>query len=71
MLVGMMLFFWFAYPIIAIDMVMRLALVEKKVAAEWTGPNGDLESDLEAEQHNHAAVPCEPVAVPEREDGFF
>ncbi|KAJ6012090.1 hypothetical protein N7522_002445 [Penicillium canescens] len=58
--------FWFAYPIITIDMVMRLALVEKKVAAEWTGPNGDLESDLDAEQRNHAAVPCEPVAVPRK-----
>jgi MFS family permease len=58
--------FWFAYPIIAIDTVMRLALVEKKVAAEWTGSNRDLESDLEAEQRNHAAVPCEPVAVPRK-----
>jgi MFS family permease len=54
--------FWFAYPILGVDMVMRLALVEKKVAAEWTGPNGDVES----EQRNHAAVPCEPVAVPRK-----
>ncbi|KAI2759476.1 hypothetical protein DTO012A8_9673 [Penicillium roqueforti] len=40
--------FWFAYPILALDMVMRLVLIEKKVAAQWTGEsNGNLESDLE------------------------
>ncbi|KAJ5542350.1 hypothetical protein N7535_004770 [Penicillium sp. DV-2018c] len=43
--------FWFAYPILACDMVLRLVLIEKKVAAQWTGEStGDMDSDLETAQ---------------------
>ncbi|KAJ5352918.1 hypothetical protein N7452_001892 [Penicillium brevicompactum] len=43
--------FWFAYPILALDMVMRLVLVEKKVAAQWDG------SSEESDSETHSRVP--------------
>ncbi|KAJ5373125.1 hypothetical protein N7517_005131 [Penicillium concentricum] len=59
--------FWFAYPIIALDMVMRLILIEKKVAVQWIGEsNGDLESDLDTAQR----IPSVGSREPQRRKGF-
>lgn len=59
--------FWFAYPILALDMVMRLVLVEKKVAAQWTEPS----EDLETEPRITPVEPHEPPAPPPpRRRGF-
>ncbi|KAJ5194180.1 hypothetical protein N7491_001515 [Penicillium cf. griseofulvum] len=59
--------FWFSYPIIALDMVMRLVLIEKKVAAEWTGEsNGDLESDLDTAQRIPSVGSHEPQVIQRR-----
>jgi MFS family permease len=62
--------FWFAYPILALDMVMRLVLIEKKVAVQWAGEsNGDLESDLETTQRIPSVGPREPQVI-QRRKGF-
>ncbi|KGO77023.1 Major facilitator superfamily domain, general substrate transporter [Penicillium italicum] len=62
--------FWFAYPILALDMVMRFVLIEKKVAAQWTGEsNGELESDLETAQRIPSVGSREPHVV-QRRKGF-
>lgn len=62
--------FWFAYPILVLDMVMRLFLIEKKVAAQWSGEsNGDLESDLETAQRIPSGGSREPQVV-QRRKGF-
>ena len=59
--------FWFAYPILALDMVMRLVLIEKKVAAQWTGEsNGNLESDLETAQRIPSVGSREPQVIQRR-----
>ena len=60
--------FWFAYPILALDMVMRLVLIEKKVAAQWTESNGDLESVLETEPRIPPVEPRGPQV--HRRKGF-
>jgi MFS family permease len=59
--------FWFAYPILVLDLVMRLVLIEKKVAAQWIETNGDLESDVETEPRIPHVEPCEPQV---RRKGF-
>lgn len=62
--------FWFAYPILALDMVMRLVLIEKKVAAQWTGDsNGDMESVLETAGRIPSVGSHEPQ-VTQRRKGF-
>lgn len=62
--------FWFAYPILALDMVMRLVLIEKKVAAQWTEEsNGDLESDSETAQRVSSTNQRDAQASPRRK-GF-
>ncbi|KAJ5143792.1 uncharacterized protein N7515_002579 [Penicillium bovifimosum] len=62
--------FWFAYPILALDMVMRLVLIEKKVAAQWTGEStGDLEPDLDTAQRIPYTGRCEPRPI-QRRKGF-
>lgn len=61
--------FWFAYPILALDMVMRLVLIEKKVAAQWTESNGDLESDSEIAQRVPSTSQQDAQAPPRRK-GF-
>ncbi|KAG0157090.1 hypothetical protein PDIDSM_4274 [Penicillium digitatum] len=56
--------FWFAYPILALDMVMRLVLIEKKVAAQWIGEShGGMESDLETAQRIPSVGSHEPQVV--------
>jgi MFS family permease len=57
--------FWFAYPILVIDMVMRLVMIEKKVAAQWIESNGDPESHL-----TEAPVPSEPQEPQIQRKGF-
>ncbi|KAJ5787538.1 hypothetical protein N7457_002528 [Penicillium paradoxum] len=62
--------FWFAYPILALDMLMRLVLIEKKVAAQWIGEsNGEPESDLETAQRVPSTGVQEPQ-IPQRRKGF-
>lgn len=62
--------FWFAYPILVLDMVMRLVLIEKKVAAQWTGEStGEPESDLETAQRIPSTGLQEPQAL-QRRKGF-
>lgn len=40
--------FWVAYAIIALDLAMRVVMIEKRVAAQWAPiPDGDLESDAQ------------------------
>ncbi|CAG8021196.1 unnamed protein product [Penicillium olsonii] len=63
--------FWFAYPILALDMIMRLVLVEKKVAAQWSQSSEDLESDLETDARIAAAqTPQTPQLQPRRKRGL-
>ncbi|CAG7960473.1 unnamed protein product [Penicillium olsonii] len=63
--------FWFAYPILALDMIMRLVLVEKKVAAQWSQSSEDLESDLETDARIAAAqTPQTPQPQPRRKRGL-
>ncbi|CAG8070093.1 unnamed protein product [Penicillium salamii] len=57
--------FWFSYPILALDMAMRLVLVEKKVAAQWTESSDDLESDLETEPRIAPVEPPGPQQQPQ------
>ena len=62
--------FWFAYPILALDMVMRLVLIEKKVAAQWTGDsNGDMESVLETAERIPSVGSREQQVI-QRRKGF-
>lgn len=62
--------FWFSYPVLALDMVLRLVLVEKKVAAQWAGQSEDLESDLETEPRTPRVEPeLQPRPVSQRQ-GF-
>lgn len=62
--------FWFAYPILALDMVMRLVLVEKKVAAQWVESSEDLESDPETHSHAPPVAPPQPQPQIQRRRGI-
>lgn len=62
--------FWFAYPILALDMIMRLVMIEKRVAVRWTGvSNGGSGSDLETVQRI-PAIGLRGQQVIQRRKGF-